>query len=1504
MAYPIWLTPAGNLGIVPEAEFYQYELDGYDTSGGILKFSKISGTLPPGLQVTSTGSIQGIPISTGGPDLNQEYTFTVRLQNLSTMLVADRTFNITVTNVAPPIIIPKTIVNYYNLSLQGSISANAGDHITQQFNSANATVFRTVTNSSVITVTYNTERQFDNNNGNLIVSNGGNVTLTNSYPIGYSIVSGIATRDLGEYFDGQIIDLQLEATEFILGGNLTWRLKSGSLPPGLFLNSEGLIHGYINLIPSTGPAGDPGWDDTNWDGRYTVNSDPDWLGWDFPLGTTSKNFEFTIEVSDGSLTDVVTYNMFVVPKQSLTADSSKTTVDADGNVIVNGNIKVITADTTILNGTKLTADVGPKHNPIIISTQDDVLPQRQGSWFTFKVDAIDLDQDVLNYSIPTLSAGAFDEQVILGQFPYISGEVIDGHISVGTVFTNNNTPLLTDGDQIQVLAPYTDISGVSSLLWYNATVNNQGSMRLVGNTIIAVNPGDTITQAIGLADATVISASESIGNITIGGGTIVGTIAVGGNLILSANIGDILTQNGSTGNATVIESVRLNTALAIRFNSGTFILNTGNLRINGANISSYPVSITTSVQNTIISPVIGDIITQPSTGANATVINSQGAFNSNTVAPSTFEVRFNLGKFEIGPTAGNIQLNGSNIDAYPTTVYTQSDIMFAYNTAGVFRINQAPLASTLVYINGNNSFALPGRFLTIGVDVDSVPSTQGTIGLDEDKFDQGALSLPGSLTLNTLSGWITGFLPNQTANETVYEFELIVYKRDYPSYRATRLLNVSILGDLYDTIEWLTPTYLGTIQNGAVSDLSVVAFSSLGKQIYYSYTSGSYINQIQGLTLDPTGLLTGRASFQLFGLDSGQTTFDNDPLTNIPSTTVDHTFEFSITARTFDQSTSSSKVFSILVRERNTRPYENLYLKALLSKQQRAEFRDILQNQSIFPPESIFRSLDPWFGLSQEIRMLYLPGLNPSSLSSYAEAIETNHFQKRLLFTNVKTAVARRDGVYDIIEDVSGSTVGTYNVYTSTFVPSDYSQGYSVSSRIPDGTSVGDQTIKYEVVYAEIKDQNSNSSGEGPADVIDLTNVIRNRYLDGDNSYIIANPNSFTNMDNTVVNSIGYLDKGVLPDWMTSIQLDGTQLGFVRAVVLAYTNPGASNTIAWRFNELGYDLNEINFTVDRYYVDSVYSSNYDTTTGTFITSKETSFDRYPPLPSLFKNVASVDYAVDTPFQEINERTISEINSRGGLDGITTFRNGEKLVFFSQEFQSGININDIYNQGWANSIDPWDDPGSWDYDSSWDPSIYVPGYQEWMLSRQVIDGNSYYATPNQRISIWQINVDTNDYVRLTLANVSLSVVGYTANTTGYGTNVTIKNTNGIFVGMPVKGTNLSNITVITDIVGSNITIYPAATGSLSSTITSIPTPNFNDVIFVKNGTSHGGVNIYYDPVINSGNLVPSWSEIPQQIKTSGTIFDGDGTKFYDYRDSYVTPYQGERQLIFPRQNVFV
>jgi hypothetical protein len=109
MALPKWITSAGQLGIIPELEYYDYDLDAYDASGGTLVYSHISGKLPLGIQLIPTGKLQGIPVSELGGDQNVTYTFTIRVKNSVTNGLADRTFNITVSNVAPPIIIPRDV---------------------------------------------------------------------------------------------------------------------------------------------------------------------------------------------------------------------------------------------------------------------------------------------------------------------------------------------------------------------------------------------------------------------------------------------------------------------------------------------------------------------------------------------------------------------------------------------------------------------------------------------------------------------------------------------------------------------------------------------------------------------------------------------------------------------------------------------------------------------------------------------------------------------------------------------------------------------------------------------------------------------------------------------------------------------------------------------------------------------------------------------------------------------------------------------------------------------------------------------------------------------------------------------------------------------------------------------------------------------------------------------------------------------------------------------------
>jgi hypothetical protein len=80
-------------------------------------------------------------------------------------------------------------------------------------------------------------------------------------------------------------------------------------------------------------------------------------------------------------------------------------------------------------------------------------------------------------------------------------------------------------------------------------------------------------------------------------------------------------------------------------------------------------------------------------------------------------------------------------------------------------------------------------------------------------------------------------------------------------------------------------------------------------------------------------------------------------------------------------------------------------------------------------------------------------------------------------------------------------------------------------------------------------------------------------------------------------------------------------------------------------------------------------------------------------------------------------------------------------------------------------------------------------------------------------------------------------------------------------------------------------------------------NFFDKLYVTNGYTYGGTNIYFDPVVKSKKNIPNYSIIRQQIDTSSTKFDGGGTRFLNYRDSYVVPEQGDKYIKFAKNGVF-
>lgn len=455
--------------------------------------------------------------------------------------------------------------------------------------------------------------------------------------------------------------------------------------------------------------------------------------------------------------------------------------------------------------------------------------------------------------------------------------------------------------------------------------------------------------------------------------------------------------------------------------------------------------------------------------------------------------------------------------------------------------------------------------------------------------------LPPGLTINSTTGWMCGVVPVGPLGSVDYTFTVRVAKEaPEQDYYTEREFTTSVLGLVNNEVIWDTPGNLGIIDNGSISTISIVAHTSSGRSLQYRIlyedpTDETFIGSRlpQGLILLPDGILSGRVSFETFTLDHGACTFDGG------ATSFDTEYKFTVQAYDSDNYVSGTKQFTIKIRGANLVPYENLYIKALPPREKRDIYSQIINNSDIFPVTDIYRFSDPWFGKNTQITSLFQTGLNPSFVEEYVTAMTLNHYWKNITFGEVKTARALDENF----------------------------------------------NVKYEVVYAELVDNSVSETGGSPSANI----AIRPNSVGITNAY----PNSFANMANEVIYGssnitpsipgIGYANKSILPEWMTSRQADGRVLGFTRALVLCYTKPSKSAAIAYRVNQRINDLRLVNFTIDRYEWDSMLSANFNKTTETFDTAPETTFDRrmYVGCNGTISTVSgsSVVSGVNTVFQD-------------------------------------------------------------------------------------------------------------------------------------------------------------------------------------------------------------------------------------------------------------------------------
>ena len=892
---------------------------------------------------------------------------------------------------------------------------------------------------------------------------------------------------------------------------------------------------------------------------------------------------------------------------------------------------------------------------------------------------------------------------------------------------------------------------------------------------------------------------------------------------------------------------------------------------------------------------------------------------------------------------------------------------YSYKFEG-YDFQGSSLTYTLVNTAGSFDATLTG--VDDGFDYNGNDNTHLTgVGFDSATNSTAAINnLPG-LALDGQTGWLYGKLNPQGTAYQLYEFGVIVSKTaNNVVYSSNPIFfSLPVLGDINNIIAWSTPSDLGTIDNGAVSELVVSAYNNEGGELVYSLVdqAGVPIRLPQGLTLLPSGKISGRVSFEVFSLDAvandynrntPSATFTGTPTTfDGETTTIDRKYTFTVEASTTDGQISSTKEFTVTVSVIDNKPYENLYLRPMLSVSQRQTLNNVTSSTEIFPTNDIYRADDPWFGVTNDWEMLFLPGLNPTTLNTYANLIAENHYTKTYNFGSIDTAVVLDEN---------------YNV-------------------------------KYEVVYINVNDPELNSSGNGPGEVLNLSSLIKNPYIDADgNTFDIIYPNTSQDMTDRLLGDV--YDSSSLPEWMTSNQPDPTNpgkfttpLGFTRAIVIAYTQPGKSNLIAYRLKNSGINFNNIGFTVDRYLLDDYYSTNFDIADDDYYTGRETTFDALP-TKNIGSIVGSVNYALTTPFDQINGRSIEYILDNGGLDGITNFNAGDTLIFVNQE---NIPNSGPYN-GWVYYEDGYigDNiltPQEEGYDSEpFDEYTIVPGYLEKMqevlptgsttvTAMLVVNGVNYLTvnstagmavggsivftgvpfsnivpgvtynitgiiSATNQITINNI-VNSSSYVTQSylvtnnstsvfnttdtiialnpstslLNSITVTVTTNNVTTTLSSNQILSVNSSTVVLANPVAIGSTVTISFYTNIVASSIV---SGTGSMAATVyvnqrggiwqveiiddivnlVSIQEITPGQRLQIVAGKTYGGAILYYNQNLGPGQTVPFYSVFNYQLTGNPvvrTTFNGDSTKFFSYRDSYYTPGSQDKYVKFPQYGAF-
>ena len=858
MTQPVWITPAGNLGVIPVGVFFQLTLQGElpGEPGAELYYTVIAGRLPDGIQCATNGaisgtpdavtSLQGVPTEVGR---NTTSKFTVRIypENDPTN-IRDRTFSITIAVIPEPVwITPAGLV--------------------------------------------------------------------------------------ASYYDSDPVDFQFLFQEVYTPDTTVVTVAAGALPGGLHLSLDGRLTGYVQPTPNADAVA-----------GYDISSQ-DVEPYDFISQSISKNFQFTLQVSNGLASSLRTFEIFVYSRSQMQA--------SDAVLSVNSNVE-------INNGTYITADETPYQAPFIVNSDPSNLGTfRSSNYFAYQFVGENYIDQPITYAISVNQGAGFAPGLTLdptsgwyyGYIPDQGTTEVDYSFNIvvyqnefitpamiitqtvaatGYVTANYITNTLEQNLPFRLAADFGGLTAgtlyyVDSIVSQTAVWNIANDQIVSYNTVFTVHLADssipTLTNATGAVEATlIIECTEtdtatkritcsSTANLGIGQPLVFTGTAFGGITASSQTIYyviEISNERQFKVSTRPYSPTEVNTPVTLTTAAGSMIAN----MILAS--EAYPFSLT------ITGAVAAEVVWDSPADLGSIVNGATSMFKVSAVNRGGRTMRYRLKSGAYNSLPQGLQLLPSG------------DI--------VGRVSFDTFALDLGLTTFDQSFAINRNLASLGT-----------------TFDQTYV-----FTVNAYA---------EDTNQIIYKVQSIEINNGGTGYSNINKPTIAISAPVGASA---IPAVAGTVtvEGGAITNISMLPPPANTAVPGNGYTSVPTVTVTQG-----------------FG-GSGAN------LTAV------------IAATGSRDAISVFKTFNIKVIREYDRPYQNLYVRAMPPPNDRALIRSLLDNQEIFPPAYLYRANDPNFGKSTQVTYAHAFGLAPDTLERYVASLYENHYWKNLILGEITTAQA------------------------------------------------------------------------------------------------------------------------------------------------------------------------------------------------------------------------------------------------------------------------------------------------------------------------------------------------------------------------------------------------------------------------------------------------------------------------------------------------------------------